>query len=114
MVGTLDDVEAAVLAVEQAGSVAAAVERVYPASAAHAISLTCAIRAIRRRLHSVRAALLSFVTLMADRVTDVAPTVGALRKALGTERVLVTVRCVMERHLSALPTPLGFPNRVSA
>jgi hypothetical protein len=114
LVGTLDDVEATVLAVEQAGSAAAAVERVYPAAAEHAIGPTCAMRAIRRRLHAVRAALLAFVTLMAESMTDVAPTVGALREALGTERVLVTVRRIMERHLGALPTPLGFRHRVSA
>ena len=46
MVGTLDNVEATVLAVEQAGGVAAAVDRVYPASAKRAIGPTCAMRAI--------------------------------------------------------------------
>jgi hypothetical protein len=114
MVGTLDDVEAAVLAVEQAGGVAAAVDRVYPASAKRAIGPTCAMRAIGRRLHAVREVLLAFVTLMADHMTGVAPTVGALREALGTEHVLVTVRCILKRRLGALPTPLGFRNRVSA
>jgi hypothetical protein len=72
------------------------------------------MRAIRRRRRAVRAALLAFVTLMADRTADVAPTVCALRAALGSEHVLVTVRCAMEKHLSALPTPLCFRHRVGA
>ncbi len=114
MVGTLDNVEATVLAVEQAGGVAAAVDRVYPASANRAIGPTCAMRAIGRRLHAVREVLLAFVTLMADCMTGVAPTLGALREALGTEHVLVTVRCIMEPRLGALPTPLGFRHRVKA
>jgi hypothetical protein len=114
MVGTLKEVEATVLAVEQAGSVAAAVEDVYPAAAERAIGSACAMRAIRRRLHAVRAVLLAFVTLMADRMTGVAPTVSAVRDALGTEDVLMTVRCLMARHLTALPTPLGFRTRASA
>jgi hypothetical protein len=51
---------------------------------------------------------------MAGRITDVAPTILALRGALGTEHVLISVRCIMELHLCSLPTPLGFRQRVSA
>jgi hypothetical protein len=114
MVGTVDEVEATVLAVEQAGSVAAAVEQVYPASAAGAIGPTCAMRAIRRRLHAVRATLLAFVTLLPEHALDGEATVGALRDALGTERVLMTVRCTMAQHMAALPIPLGFNHRLRA
>lgn len=114
MVGTLDDVELTMLAVEQAGSVAAAVEDVYPATAARAIGPTCAMRAIRRRVHAVRAALLAFVTLMPERMAGVAPTILALRAALGTEHVLITVRGMMAQHLAVLRSPLGFFHRVSA
>ena len=114
MAGTLDEVEAAVHAVEQAGSIAAAVEQVHPADAERAIGPVCAQRSIRRRLRSVRAALLAVVTLMPERFRGIAPTITALREALGTDRVLVAVRCIAERHLGALPTPLGFRHRVGA
>jgi hypothetical protein len=114
MRGTLDAVEAAVLAVEQTGSIAAAVEQVHPADAERAIGPVCAQRSIRRRLRAVRAALLAVVTLLPERLTGIAPTITALREALGTERVLVAVRCIVEPYLGALPTPLGFRNRASA
>jgi hypothetical protein len=114
MSGTLDEVEAAVLVVEQIGSIAAAAERVHRADAERAIGSVCAQRSIRRRLRSVRAALLAIVTLVPERLSGVAPTITALRAALGTERVLVAVRRLAERHLGALPTPLGFGDRASA
>jgi hypothetical protein len=114
MAGTLDDVEAVVHAVEQAGSIAAAVEQVHPAEAERAIGPVCAQRSIRRRLRAVRAALLAAVTLLPERLNGIAPTLTALREALGTDRVLVAVRCMAERYLGALPTPLGFRNRVGA
>lgn len=114
MTGTLDAVEAAVLTVEQAGSIASAVEHVHPAEAERAIGSVCAQRWLRRRVRAVRAALLAIVTLMPERLSGIAPTITALREALGTERVLVAVRCMAERHLSALPAPLGFGGRASA
>ena len=114
MRGTLDAVEAAVHAVEQTGSLTAAVEQVHPADAPRAIGSVCARRSIGRRLCAVRAALLAVVTLMPERLTGIAPTITALRQALGVERVLVTVRAIIEPHLGALPTPLGFRNRASA
>lgn len=114
MTGTLDEVEAVVLAVEQAGGVSAAVEVVHPADAERAIGAVCAARSIRRRLRAVRAALLAVVSLLPELASGVAPTVTALREALNTERVLVAVRRLAARHLGALPTPLGLRARVSA
>lgn len=114
MAGTLDEVEAAVLAVEQVGSIAAAIEQVHPADAERAIGPVCAQRSIRRRLRAVRAALLAVVTLLPERLHGIEPTITALRDALGTDRVLVAVRCIAERYLGALPTPLGFRNRAGA
>jgi len=84
---------------------------VHPASDPRSPGLTCAMRAIRRRVRGARAALLAFVTLMAERMSGVAPMILALRQALGTERVLVVVRCELERHLHALPAPVGFRAR---
>lgn len=114
MPGTLDAVEAAVHAVEQAGSIAAAAEQVHPADAERAIGSVCAQRSIRRRLRQVRAALLAVVTLLPERFLGIAPTITSLREALGTDRVLVAVRCIAERHLGALPMPLGFRHRAVA
>lgn len=114
LVGTLDAVEAVVLAVEQTGSIAAAIEQVHPADAGRAIGPVCARRSIRRRLRGVRAALLAFVTLLPEQLSNVAPTITALRATLGVERVLVTVRCMLDKHLGALATPLGFRSRASA
>ncbi len=111
--GTLDAVEDVVAAVEQAGSVAAAVDAVHPPEADDAIGLVCALRAMRRRVRAVRAALLAIATLMPERFAGVAPTLAALREALAGERVLVTLRQIAERHLSALPVPLGFHARAS-
>jgi hypothetical protein len=113
MSGTLDEVEAVVRTVEQAGSIAAAVDVVYPADAKRAIGAVCAARSIRRRLQAVRAALPAVVSLFADHLIGVAPTITALRHALGTDHVLVAVRGLAARHLCALPTPLGLRSRVS-
>ena len=112
--GTLDAVEAAVHAVEQTGSLSAAVEQIHPADVPRAIGPVCARRSIRRRMRAVRAALLAVVTLLPERLAGIAPTITALREAFGVERVLVTVRGIIEPNLSALPTPLGFRNRARA
>jgi hypothetical protein len=114
MRGTIDAVEAAVHAVEQTGSIAAAAEQVHPADVAKPIGAVCARRSIVRRLRAVRAALLAVVTLLPERLVSVAPTITAMREALGVERVLIAVRSIIEPHLNALPTPLGFRNRASA
>jgi hypothetical protein len=111
--GTLDEVEAVVLAVEEAGGAAAAVESVHPAAAPDAIGAVCAMRSIRRRLRAVRAALLAVVTLLPAHLLGVVPTITALREALSTDRVLVAARCIAEQHLHSLPAPLGFRDRVS-
>jgi hypothetical protein len=112
--GTLDEVEDVVLAVEQAGGVAAALEQVHPAAAEHAIGQVCALRSMRRRVRAVAAALLAIVTLMPERFMAVVPTLGALRAALGTDRALVALRAIAQQHLGALPVPLGFGARAKS
>lgn len=110
--GTLDEVEAVVSAVEQAGGVTAAVESVHPAEAAGAIGLQGALRSMRRRVRAVQAALLAVITLMPERFAGVTPTIEGLRVALCTDRVLVALRELAARHLPALQAPLGFAARV--
>ncbi len=109
--GTLAAVEDVVVKVEAAGGVAAAVDALHPPDAADAIGLVCALRSIRRRVAAIRAALLAIATLMPDRFAGVLPTLGSFRARLGTERVLVALRDLAERHLRALPVPLGFGAR---
>lgn len=110
--GTLAAVEQVVDAVEAAGGVAAAVDAVHPPDTEDAIGLVCALRSIRRRVRAVRAALLAIATLMPERFAGVGPTLSAFREALASGDVLVTLRVLAERHLGALPVPLGFRARV--
>jgi hypothetical protein len=112
--GTLDEVEAVVAAVEQAGGVTAALETVHPADAEDAVGLQSAVRSMRRRVGAVHAVLLAIVTLLPERFAGVMPTIVGLRAALSTHRVLVALREAAAQHLSALPTPLGFGARVHA
>ena len=112
--GTLDEVEAVVLAVEQAGSIAAAVEVVHPADAPRAIGVVCATRSIRRRVRAVAAALLAVVTLLPERFMSVMPTLSAMRVVLGTDRVLAELRAITHQHLQALPAPFGFGARAKS
>ena len=110
--GTLDEVEAVVAAVEQAGGVTAALEAVHPAEAEGAIGLQGALRSMRRRVSAVHAALLAIITLMPERFAGTTPTIEGLRMALSTDHVLVALRELAARHIPALPAPLGFAARV--
>jgi hypothetical protein len=110
--GTLAEVEDVVATVEDAGSIAAAVDVVLPPDTDHPIGLVGALRWIRRRVVAVRAALRAIVTLEPERFAGVQPTLAALRKVLpGGRGVLVTLRGLAQRHLGALPVPLGFRTR---
>jgi hypothetical protein len=111
--GTLASVEAVVSAVEEAGSIAAAVEVVYPADAEQPVGLACALRAMGRRVRAVRAALIAIATLMPERFAGVRPTLRAFREALGCRQVLFELREVAERYLGALPIPLGLRPRAT-
>jgi hypothetical protein len=111
--GTLASVEAVVAAVEEAGSSEAAVDTVYPPEAEDSVGLVCALRAMRRRVRAVRAALLALVTLMPERFAGIRPTLAAFRESLGPgcQCVLVALRGLAERHLGALPAPVGLRPR---
>jgi hypothetical protein len=112
--GTLDQVEAVVAAVEEAGGVTAALEAVHPADAEGAIGLQGALRSLRRRVGAVHAVLLAIITLLPERFAGVMPTITRVRAALSTGRVLAALREVAAEHLHALPTPLGFCARARA
>lgn len=110
--GSLDAIEDAADAVETHG-LAGAVEVVLPGDAAGAVGLVSAMRWLRRRARWVRSILLALVTLLADRFAGVAPTLVAVRTALGVDRVLVALRTLAAPHLSALAHPFGLRPRAS-
>ena len=108
--GPLEAIEAAADAVESVG-VTAAVDMIFPPDADEAIGLVTATRALRRRSHWVHALLVAVITLLPDRFVGVAPTLVAMRAALGVDRVLVALRSIAEAHLDALARPFGFRAR---
>jgi hypothetical protein len=112
--GTLAAVEQVVAAVEVAGSVEAAVEAVNPLQVEAPVGHVCAVRWIRRRVRAVRAALVAVATLLPAWFAGVPPTLAGFRVVLARDRdVLVALREIAERHLGALPVPLGFQARGS-
>lgn len=106
--GDLSAVEEVVACVEQSGSIETAADSLRPAE----ISLTCAVRWVRRRLVPVRAALLAMFTLMPQMFAEYVPTVEEARQILCTTSALVTLREIAADRLAALPPPLGFGPRV--
>lgn len=113
MSGSIDAVEAVVDAVESAGSLAQAVDIVHPATDDHAIGLSSARRRIERRLRPIRAVLRAAVTLVDDLV-GCTPSLAEVRRRLGIDRVLVTLRRRLAHHLGAWLAPFGFRPRATA
>lgn len=111
--GTLAAIEHVVATVEATGGIAAAVDVVHPPDAEAPVGLAGALRSIRRRVRAVGAALLAIATLMPERFAGVTPTLAGFREALGGVAVLIRLRELAERHLGALPVPLGFRARAS-
>ena len=108
--GTLCDIEAVVVAVEEATSLEAAVEHLRPE-----INLPGVIRWTRRRVQAVHGTLSTVRGLMPERLAGCEPTLRAFRRHLNTESVLVELRSLTGTHLRALPPPLGFrPRRPDA
>jgi hypothetical protein len=105
--GTLAQVEAVVLCVERSRSVEAAADQLRPDT----VSLTSAVRWVRRRLGPVRALLPTVVSMFPVQLEGCAPTLHALRERLGGPEVLVHLRAKASAHLGALITPLGFRRR---
>jgi len=109
--GTLDELEAVIVAVEEAPTFAAAVEEVRPGDVEDAVDLPGAQRWVRRRVRWVTAFLRVVITLVPTRLAGVPPTLSAVRNHLGTTRALVALRELVSRHLHAVAAPLGFAHR---
>lgn len=100
--GTLDQIEAAVVAAESVGMNAAA-----RSLRVEEVELPGAERWLGRRVQGVHAAVLALVTALPGVLGAVAE-VRALRAVLGTERALVALRAIGSEHLHVLRRPLGF------
>ena len=104
--GTLAEVEAAVVAVEQANSVEAACSHLRLE-----IDLPGVLRWVRRRVQAIHASLLTLKGLLPARFGGCAPTCRGFSERLGVKQLLVALRDIAEPYLHALPAPLGFHRR---
>jgi hypothetical protein len=108
--GTLGEIEAVVVAVEQARAVEAAAD----ALRRDPITLPSAVRWVRRRVAPVRALLTIVVGLLPQVLLGAAPTIAGLRTRLACTPVLMALRALARVHLQALPAPLGFHHLCTA
>jgi hypothetical protein len=102
--GTLSEIEQVVVTVEQAKSVEAAAD----ALRSDPVTLTSAVRWVRRRVRLVRALLTIMVGLFPQSLLGCVPTIGALRTRLSCAQVLLLLRDLAQFHLQTLACPLGF------
>lgn len=105
--GLLAEVEEAVAVAESAPSFEQAAERVRSAEEENAVTLTAAVRWLRRRVRAIHGVLATIVGLEPERFEGCAATVGSFRARLGTTRVLETLRGICAPRLSAIAAPLG-------
>ena len=113
--GTLDALEAVVVAAEEAGSQEAAANEVRCPSDDDAIELPGALRWLRRRLDLVYDALTRVIGLIPDKLAGCAPTMSAVRERLESDSALMVLRGLVAGQLRTLPAPLGFqPHGIDA
>lgn len=101
--GSLSEIEAVVIQVEQANSVATAAEQLRPD-----IELPGVMRWIRRRVKGVNASLVIIKELNPERFADCQPTITAFSQHIKSNDVLSTLREIAALHLVILTPPLGF------
>lgn len=105
--GTLAEIEQVVAAAQAADSLQACADALRP----EPIGLPGALRWLRRRLDAARTLLPIVVTLLPQLMQGCAPTIAAVRRHLGVDEVLSTLRDVLAEQLPALAVPLGFVHR---
>ena len=106
--GTLDELEAVVVAAEGAASLEAAADELRRPEDEDAIELPGAMRWVRRRVRLVHDILARVIGLIPDRLAGCAATMVAVRERLGSDRALMKLPALVAAQLRALPTPLGF------
>lgn len=104
--GSLDEVEAVVVTVEQASSFENAAFELRGDAQESGRR-----RWVRRRVRRVRLLLGIVATLDIAALTVGPLMLSELREALATDRALVALRQMVGEHLPRLPTPLGFCRR---
>ena len=102
--GTLDMLEAVVVAAEGARSLEAAANEVRR----DAIELPGAMRWVRRQVRLVHNALARVISLIPDRLPSCAAIMGAVRERLVCDSALMALRGLVAEQLQMLPAPLGF------
>lgn len=105
--GLLAEIEDAVALAESARSAAAAADEARPADEPQAITLTSAIRWVRRRVRAIHRLLATVIGLLPERFEGCAPRVASFRERLGMMNVLVALREICAGSLHALASPLG-------
>ena len=106
--GTLDDLEAVVVAAEEAGSLEEAANEVRCPEDEDAIELPGAMRWVRHRVRLVHDVLVRVIGLIPDRLAGCAATMVAVRERLKSDSALMALRGLVSAQLRTLPTPLGF------
>ena len=105
--GTLAEVEAVVIAVEQARSLEAACEELRID-----IDLPGALRWVRRRVKAIHLLLITLKGLIPDYFEGCEVNLVAFLQRIGVDAHLPALREIAAPHLSFLPSPLGFkPHR---
>lgn len=106
--GTLDALEAVVVAAEEAGSLEAAANAVRRPEDDDAVELPGALRWVRRRVRLVHDIVSRIIGLIPDRLAGCAATMVAVRERLGGSGALMKLRALVSPQLRTLPAPLGF------
>ncbi len=101
--GSLNEIEAVVLQVEQANSINAAAEQLRPD-----IELPGVLRWIRRRVKGIQSALAIINELYSERFADCQLTITAFSQYINGNDVLFALREIAALHLAILTPPLGF------
>jgi hypothetical protein len=102
--GTLSQIEQVVATVEQAPSLEAAADRLRGDD----ITLTSAVRWVRRRVAPVRRLLTTVVGLLPQWLQGCVPQISAVRSRLACDEALMLLRALAAVQLQSLARPLGF------
>ena len=107
--GTLDGLEAVVVAAEQAPTRTAAANALRP----DAVGLPGAMRWVQRRIRLVHHVLTIVIGLLPEHLARCVAEMGAVRARLDTDTALRALRILTASQLPTLPAPLGFyPHRL--
>jgi hypothetical protein len=104
--GSLIEVEAVIVEVENSPSQEAAADKLRPDT-----GFVGVLRWIRRRISLVRSTLIMLIELFPTLLADCQPTISSFRFALNVEYVLPELRAHAALYLHILPPPIGFGPR---